>query len=359
MDDVWGPESGRGGVVLRTLAERPFCSIVIPCYNEADHIEQAVRAAAGQRYPSERMEIFVVDGRSTDRTREIVRALAAEDPRIVLLDNPQRIQAAAMNLAIKRSRGDVIVRLDAHADYDPGYVAASVAALRRTGALNVGGAMRPRGRTTFQRALCLALESPLGVGGSACRDPQHEGYVESVWCGSFRREAFELAGLFDLEARTNEDAELNQRILERGGRIYQSRGVVGYYYPRASFGALFRQYYHYGAGRARTIHKRGRPPSIRPLVPFAAVSGFVVLVIAASIWPPAVPVLVAALGVYGLLVVAEAARAAGRRNGQIFPMVAAIFPVLHLAHGLGFAVGLALYADPRARDAEPERLAAR
>ncbi|MDC3958729.1 glycosyltransferase family 2 protein [Polyangium jinanense] len=358
MDD-WGPESGRGGVILRTLAERPFCSIVIPCYNEEEHIERVVHAAAGQRYPADRLEIFVVDGRSLDRTRDIVRALADEDPRIILLDNPQRLQAAAMNMAIKRSRGDVIVRMDAHADYDPGYVAASVAALRRTGALNVGGAMRPRAKTTFQKALCAALGSPLGVGGSASRDPHREGYVESVWCGAFRREAFELAGLFDPDARTNEDAELNQRILERGGRIYQSRDIVGHYYPRSSFPTLFQQYFNYGAGRARTILRRGLPPSIRPLIPFATLVTFTVLAALAAFYPPARPVLGAAVSVYTLAIFAAAAWASRRGDGRLVFLVAAMFPVMHLAHGLGFAVGLARYAQEPLRDAEPERLTAR
>ncbi|MRG90772.1 glycosyltransferase family 2 protein [Polyangium spumosum] len=358
MDD-WGPESGRGGVILRTLAERPFCSIVIPCYNEEEHIERVVRAASAQRYPSDRMEIFVVDGRSLDGTRDIVRALAAEDPRIVLLDNPQRLQAAAMNMAIKRSRGDVIVRMDAHADYDPDYVAASVAALRRTGALNVGGAMRPRGITTFQRALCAALSSPIGVGGAASRDPDREGYVESVWCGAFRREAFELVGLFDPDARTNEDAELNQRILARGGRIYQSRSIVGHYYPRDSFGGLFRQYYNYGAGRARTILRRGLPPSYRPLIPFATLVTFTALVLLAAVYTPARPVLGAAVSVYAFAVLAGATRAACRAEKRLVFLIAAIFPVMHFAHGLGFAVGLARHWEGAARDAEPERLTAR
>ncbi|MDI1445245.1 glycosyltransferase family 2 protein [Polyangium sp. 6x1] len=358
MDD-WGPESGRGGVILRTLAERPFCSIVIPCYNEEEHVERVVRAAAEQRYPADRLEIFVVDGRSLDRTREIVLALAAEDPRIILLDNPQRLQAAALNMAIKRSRGDVIVRMDAHADYDPGYVAASVVALRRTGALNVGGAMRPRGKTRFQKALCAALRSPLGVGGSASRDPEREGYVESVWCGAFRREAFELAGLFDPDARTNEDAELNQRILERGGRIYQSRDIVGHYYPRSTFRGLFQQYFNYGMGRARTILRRGMPPSVRPLIPFTTLVTFTVLAVLTTFYPPAKPALGAAASVYALALLAAAAWASRRVEGRPVFLVAAMFPVMHLAHGLGFAVGLARHAQSPLRDADPERLTAR
>src|SRR5262249_48975266 len=179
---------------------------------------------------------------STDATRAIVARLAAADPRIRLVDNPARIQAAAMNLGIKRARGEVIVRLDAHAEYAPDYVAESVRALRRTGAFNVGGAARARARTPFQRAVCAALASPLGVGGSAYRDARREGFVESVWGGAFRREAFEGGGVDDARARTDEDAELNQRIIETGGGGYLSGAIVAFYYPRASRGGLARQY---------------------------------------------------------------------------------------------------------------------
>jgi glycosyltransferase involved in cell wall biosynthesis len=358
MDDcVW--KSGRLGVVLPRLAAEPAVSIVIPCYQEEEHIETVVKSAATQRYPQHLVEILVVDGGSVDRTCEIVRALAAEDPRIKLLHNPARLQAPAMNMAIVRSRGDVIVRMDAHADYDENYVAAGVAALRRTGALNVGGAVRLRARTTFQRALCLALESPLGVGGSGAWNPAREGFVESVWGGVFRREAFELVGLYDPQARTNEDAELCQRIIERGGRVYQSREVINHYYPRKSLTALFRQYLAYGNGRARTFCRRGKLLSPRPMVPFIALTTFVMLVLASMIEPQMLPVLLGAIALYLLVVIAEALRASKRVDIRLLPRVAAIFPVMHVAHGIGFAVGLVVHAGRAAREEEPERLAVR
>src|SRR6185312_3778855 len=137
----------------------------------------------------------------------------------------------------------VIVRMDAHAEYAPDYVACGVDALRRTGAAVAGGAARALANAPFQRALTAALSSPLGVGGSAYRDPTREGFVESVWGGAFRREVFEEVGLFDAGARANEDAELNQRIIEAGGSVYLSRDLVSYYYPRASLRELAAQYF--------------------------------------------------------------------------------------------------------------------
>lgn len=357
--DEWAWKSGRLGVVLPPLGPEPFVSIVIPCHQEEEHIEAVVRAAAEQHYPRDRMEVFVVDGGSVDRTIEIVQALAAEDSRITLLHNPARVQAAAMNLAIVRCRGDVIVRMDAHADYDKGYVAAAVAALRRTGALLVGGAVRLRAKTTFQHALCVALASPLGVGGSGAWDARRDGFVDSVWGGAFRRQTFELVGLYDHNARTNEDAELCQRIIERGGRVYQCRHVVNHYYPRKSIFALFRQYFAYGTGRARTFCRHGRLLSPRPMVPFIALATFSTLAMTATLESKLVPALWGAVAFYLAVVVIEALRASLRAQLNLFPRVATIFPVMHVAHALGFAVGLLVHAGRATREEEPERLAVR
>jgi glycosyltransferase involved in cell wall biosynthesis len=341
---------------LRPLGEKPLCSIIIPCLDEEAFIEDVVHQAAAQRYPADKIEILVVDGGSRDKTRAMVAALAARDSRIGLIDNPGRIQAAAMNLGIKRSHGEVIVRLDAHAEYAEDYVAQSVTALRRTGALNVGGAARARAKTDFQRAVCAALESPLGVGGSAYRDPSREGFVESVWGGAFRREAFELVGLYDAEAKTNEDAELNQRIIEAGGTVYLSRDVVAFYYPRGSLAAVSKQYFSYGEGRARTLLRHGRALSLRPYVPATMVVGFVILLFLAIFLHAAAVLLAFAAAAYVGGVALESLRLAARHGLGVFPKLVTIFPTMHLSHGLGFWSGLRRTLPAGIQDREPERI---
>jgi glycosyltransferase involved in cell wall biosynthesis len=350
----------RGGVIARPLPESPFCTLVIPCYNEEVYIESALRAASAQDYPGDRIEILVVDGRSTDKTREIIARLALKDPRIRLLDNPKRIQSAGMNTAIRQARGEIICRMDAHADYARDYLTQSVATLRQTGALNAGGAQRPRHETPFQRALCLALGSPLGVGGAAYRDPSREGFVETVFNGTFRREAFEIAGLYDPAAITNEDAELNQRIIKAGGKVYLSRSIVVHYYPRSSLRALAYQYYSYGLGRARTLAKHGTFLSVRPLVPFLTVLTLAVLGLTSLAFPRALPLFLGATLGYVCVVALGAVLAARRARYEGLAWLLAIFPAMHLAHGVGFGVGLLRHGwDLRETRREPERLAAR
>jgi succinoglycan biosynthesis protein ExoA len=319
----------------------PFVTIAIPCFNEERHIKACLEDAFAQDYPADRVEVLVGDGMSTDRTRAILDTVSTQRPgRLRIIDNPRRLQAPAMNAMISAARGEIIVRMDVHARYARDYVRQCVLVLDETGAENVGGAQRAVPETWFQRALCAALDSPLGVGGARYRDPNREGFVDTVFLGAFRRTVLEAVGGYDDNAVTNEDAELNQRILEAGGRVFLSRRIVVHYMPRDSFGGLARQYFKYGQGRARTLLKHRTFPTPRPALPFLMVAGGLTLLVVPSLRKLA-PL---AFGLYGAAALVEAVRVSRRHGLTLAPVVAAIFPVLHLAHGSGFAVGLARYA---------------
>ncbi len=331
----------------------PFVSVLIPCLNEEDYLEPCLDAVFAQDYPADRVEVLVAEGGSTDRSRALLERYAAREPRLRWLDNPRRRQAPGLNLLLEHCRGDVIVRLDVHAEYAKDYLSQCVAVLDETGADCVGGAQRARAKTFFQRALATALGSPLGVGGADYRHAEREGFVDTVFCGAFRRSVFEQVGLYDPGAVTNEDAELNQRIVASGGRIYLSRRIQAFYFPRASLTALARQYFRYGFGRARTLLKHRGLPTLRPMLPFFTVTAGLTLLLAA----PRSPVTWGAAALYASLSTLEALRVSRHAPAQV-PVVACIFPVLHASHGVGFALGLVRYAL-RADWAEPARLTPR
>lgn len=322
------------------MTATPLVTIAMPCLNEEAYIETCLRSVALQDYPRDRIEILVGDGGSTDRTREILERLQVEDPRIQVIDNPDRIQSAGMNRILQAARGEVIVRMDVHCEYATDYVRRCVEVLERTGADNVGGAQRARAHSWFQKALCAALESPLGVGGASYRSPENEGFVDTVFLGAFRRSVFQKVGMYDPKAITNEDAELNQRILGAGGKVYLSRDIVVHYFPRDSYRTLAKQYFKYGQGRARTLLKHRSFPSPRPAIPFLmVVSGASLLLV-----PPLQPLAPLAFGFYAAAAAVEAIRV-GRKPGlRAIPIVWGIFPVLHVSHGIGFASGLLRYS---------------
>ena len=180
--------------------------------------------------------------------------------------------------------------------------------------------------------------------------------MESVFNGAFRRSVFEDAGagLY----KSGRDHERGRRAEpahpDAGGRVYLSREIVVHYLPRDRPDTLARQYFKYGQGRARTLLKHRRLLSIRPVIPFFMVAAGALL-LATSPLHRLTPF---AFGAYAALTLAEAVRV-GRHGGpRQISTVWGIFPLLHLAHGVGFAAGLVHYL--RHPDwGEPERIPAR
>ena len=100
----------------------PKVTIIAPCRNEEKYIERAVISILNNDYPSELMDLLIVDGMSTDGTREIVKEMIKNDSRIKLLDNPHKIVPTAMNIGIKNAEGDYIIRIDCHSEFARDYI---------------------------------------------------------------------------------------------------------------------------------------------------------------------------------------------------------------------------------------------
>jgi succinoglycan biosynthesis protein ExoA len=193
----------------------PGVSYVIPVLNEVAYIETAIRTVLEQDYTGE-TELILALGPSTDGTTELVERLAAADPRIVIVLNPETDIPVGLNAAIRASVHPIIVRVDAHSELDPSYTRRAVATLYRTGAANVGGVMKARGKTPFQAAAARAYNSRFGLGGGSYHGGAEEGPAESAYLGVLRREVLDEVNLFDASLRRGEDWELNLRIRRAG-----------------------------------------------------------------------------------------------------------------------------------------------
>lgn len=197
-------------------------SVICPIYNEERYIEACIESIVAQDFPKDNLEVIFADGMSTDRTREIVAEYTARYPWIRLIDNPERIVPPALNAAIKASKGDIIMRLDAHASYPPNYFSALYNAHKRIKADNIGAVCKTDVLNKSSKSLAIreVLAHPLGVGNSAFRtgiDKEKE--VDTVPFGCWRREVFDKYGLFDERLVRNQDIELSKRIIRGGGKI--------------------------------------------------------------------------------------------------------------------------------------------
>jgi succinoglycan biosynthesis protein ExoA len=318
----------------------PAVTVIIPCRNEARHIARCLRDVLSFEAPAGGAEVIVADGMSDDGTREIVARLAAEDARIRLLDNPHRSQAPGLNAAIRAARASVIVRVDAHTEYAPDYLAQCLRTLRDTGADNVGGPWVARGRTYLQRCIAAAFNDPFAVGGARGHQVDYEGPVDSVYLGCWRRETLERVGLFDERFVRNEDDELSFRLIRAGGTVWQSPRIRAWYTPRDSLVSLFRQYWQYGYWKVRVIQKHHAPAAIRHLVPGSFVAALLLLAAAAPFVREARLGLAALAGAYLLAAVAASVVTARRHGWALLPAMPAVLFCFHVGYGLGFLVGV-------------------
>lgn len=319
----------------------PFVTVVVPIRNEADFIAECLQSILNNKYPQEKLEVIVVDGQSNDGTREIVQQLIATDPRVSLLDNPERIVPYAMNRAIDAARGDVITRVDGHADVAEDFIANSVRVLQeRPDCWCAGGSIDSISYTQVGQIIAACMSTPVGVGNAHFRLRDYEGYVDTIAFGSYWRWVFDRIGKFDEELVRNQDDELNARLIMNGGRIYMSRSIQCRYYPRTSLQKLWRQYYQYGFWRIRTIQKLGRPATFRQMVPMLFVIALLVLSLAAIALPIARVALLLYTGIY-LIALGIGAIQVGRRTGlRGFILAPVVFMILHFGYGLGCLSGI-------------------
>jgi glycosyltransferase involved in cell wall biosynthesis len=321
----------------------PRVTVILPCRNEARYIAACLDSIIGGAYATDKLEVLVVDGNSTDGTRKIVKDFAAQHPQVRLLDNPKRIVPTGLNIGIRAATGDIIARMDAHVVYPPEYLPRLVQALAEGDADNVGGCMitLPADGTARAQAIAIALSHPFGVGNShfriGARAPR---FVDTVPFGCFRREIFTRIGMFDEELVRNQDDEFNSRILSRGGRIRLLPDVVCYYYARGSIAQVARMFFQYGAFKPLVARKVGRIMTLRQLVPAALVSALGGALLAGFLWPPA---WIAGAGIAALYVgavLASAARVVRSHGLRSAAALTLVFPVVHFSYGAGFLRGL-------------------
>jgi succinoglycan biosynthesis protein ExoA len=319
----------------------PFVSIILPVRNEADFIERCLRSVCDQDYPVDRMEILVVDGMSTDGTREIVSRMASVDPRIRLLDNPRKAVATAMNIGVGVAQGDLFTRIDGHALVDPRFLRQSVQSLKdHPEAWVAGGPIETVGEGRLGEAIAAAMSSSVGVGNSRFRTGGYEGWVDTLAFGTHHRWVVKRVGIFDEELVRNQDDDFNQRIRQAGGKIRLSSAIRSRYYSRSSLTKLWRQYFQYGFWRIRTLQKHRRIGALRQLVPMAFVSGILLLGLLSLVWPPAGWLLGAGLAAYALVILLGAFFAARTARWSCLPAIVASFVILHFSYGLGSLWGL-------------------
>ncbi len=277
-----------------------------------------------------------------------MRAYEAADPRVRLMPNPGRFQGAGVNRAARLHAAGRrwMVRIDAHADYPAGYVQRLIDEAERTGADSVVVRLQTTGASLFQRAAAAAMNSRLGAGGAAHRIGTPAKWVDHGHHALFDLNAFLGVGGYDPSFSHNEDAEFDTRLAASGGRVWLTDRVEVGYHPRSRPSALFRQYYNYGRGRARTVLKHRSRLKLRQAAPLVVAPALLAAPLGVEFAPAALPTAVwaGACLAGGLMLAVKARRPAEAAAGPVAML-------MHLAWSLGFWTQLARAAAAPLRHA--------
>jgi succinoglycan biosynthesis protein ExoA len=336
----------------RLSSELELATVVIPAKNEERSIARCLESVLCQDHAN--LQVIVVDGRSEDQTRDIVKMYARRDPRIELVECPQASIPKSLNLALAAARGRWFVRVDAHSTIPAGYLRRAVEQLETGRWGGVGGRKTGVGQTAAGNAIAAAMGSRFGVGGSVYHHGTAERTVNHIPFGCYPTELVRRVGGWDERLAANEDFEFDHRLRKLGHQLLFDPSMEIDWRCQQSILGLFRQYRRYG--RAKPPVLKLHPDSLTPShLAAPALVASLALVLIVGIRRPRLAQ--AILLPYGFAL-AAASVVTARRVGSAAARfrVPAAFIAMHLGWGLGFWEGMvALLRDRPSSPSIPGR----
>jgi succinoglycan biosynthesis protein ExoA len=319
---------------MNNYPQKPIVTVIIPCRNESDYIEDSVTSILNQKDLPGEIEIIVVDGFSDDGTKEILAELQMDFPNLKVIDNPKRTTPFALNLGIKEANGEFICIMGAHSEYADDYLSTSLILMEKyPEASCVGGPIISEGKNDFGKAVARAMSSSIGVGNAKHRFPDYEGFAEMACFPVFRKEVFIQIGLYDESLIKNQDDEFCSRLTRMGGKVFISPTVKSVYYVKDTPSKLFRQYFYYGLYKPLALNKVKSKIIIRHLVPFIFVIYLLSLPLAYVF-----PLWLLPIVLYLLIIGWNAISSTLNLKSKFYLVI--VYPLIHMAYGVGFIFGL-------------------
>lgn len=318
-------------------------SIIIPILNEQKFIKDVLLTINRQSYPLDKIEVLLIDGGSTDNTINVINELSKSlKYHLILLHNEKQVPVTALNIGLKNAKGDIVVRLDAHSNYESSYIEKIVSQLINFKEYcNVGGVAKAVGYDQTSNAIAAVLNSPIGVGGAKFRYAQQPIETDSLFPGAWWKSDLIRINGWNENWIVNEDAELNIRLKKETNRkIVIIPDIKLEYYPRNSFGKLTRQYFRYGYWRNKTSVEHPDSMRLSHIIP----PFFIITLLALSLFK-FLKILLFITLIYFLLVLIFSIKFAAKQNINLFYIILSIL-ITHLTWGAGAIFGYFKFGVP-------------
>lgn len=324
------------------MVSYPKISIIIPCFNEKEFISSCLDSILRNTYPSEKVEIIVIDGLSEDGTKKTLEKYK-ERHFIKVIDNPKKITPAALNLGIKNSTGDLIMIASAHSSYPENYLMALILKMKELNACAVGGVMKTLSANSASKpqAIVKILSSGLGVGNSLFRIGVPKPVIaDTVPFGVYKREVFDIVGLYDERLVRNHDMELSRRISRAMKKIYLIPDVTCNYFARESFSEVAKNNFQNGYWNILTVYitRTFSSLSIRHFIPLLFLLSLVLPLFLVILSKYFILIPLTSFLFYNCAVLIESFRL--KVKGVKLYHLFTGFYVLHFSYALGSIIGL-------------------
>jgi len=319
-------------------------SLCMIAYNEESVLNGILRDFSIQDYPHSLIEIILVDSYSQDGTVKIMEEFKNTDykfRRVVIAKCYKRRQAAAWNTALMQARGDVIIRVDAHAKIPRNFVSRSINNL--CDGEDVAGGGRPNiteGMSPWKLTLLAAEDSLFGSSVATYRrPPEKKEYLDSLFHAAYRREVFEKVGGFNENLGRTEDNELHYRIRKAGYNLCSCPDIISFQHTRNNLKDMIRQKFGNGYWIGLTVGECPECLSYFHFAPFVFLMCFTISCISAFLGFNIPLIILASL--YGMFDIVNSVGCFTMKKVQPqFMLLPFIFPILHFAYGAGTAAGL-------------------
>lgn len=313
-------------------------SIIIPTFNEAANISKCLQAIAANNYPHNLIEVVVVDGGSKDDTINIIKSFSKNDIEYIVIEAPNTSVYTALNIGLKKSTGEYIVRVDARSIIPGNYISTCIKHIEEDKVTVAGGVQLQYGEDIFQKTIASVLQSKFGTGNAKFRTGNYSGLVDTVYLGVFKKEVFNEVGVYDDDGIVvSEDSMMNDRIRSKGGKIYLDGSLIVKYPAKKNITELARQYFIYGGAKAHTFTKYKKLTAARQYIILGVF--LTTTIVLAFTFAGLLPWQFATgfIAFYFLLDVINAAFIKTKNENEfLFLYALVVYPSIHISWALGF-----------------------
>jgi glycosyltransferase involved in cell wall biosynthesis len=318
----------------------PYISVVMPMYNQENHIRHSLESILNQDYPADNYEIIIIDNSSEDKSAEIVMDIQKNNKIIKYFNQPERSITKAINSGIKNSKGEILVRLDAHTEAPRNYISKIADTLINNKAELVSGIIVPIGTNYWSKTIGLCLSSSFGIGDSRLYHYDEPVYTKRGYLGAYRKDYIVKLGYYDELLFSADDYDVFYRVKKAGGRILVLPELGVKYYCRESLKKVFGQYFKYGWTKVVVFKKYGKLLSARAIVPGLFLVTLIVFLSVSIFIKESGYIFLLLVGIYLITNLIFSATLSFRKGFKFLFSAPVVFITLHTSHALGFCYGL-------------------